>query len=95
MRSTLNQASASGGETSPVPTPFEQNIELGDIASNRSDLLLQTFVAGESEMPLWILPALGGVPRRVGDVFGARRGMVAGRKKDRICERPRVVRLQG
>jgi len=70
MRSTLNQASASGGETSPVPTPFEQNIELGDIAPNRSDLLLQTFVAGESEMPLWILPALGGVPRRVGDVLG-------------------------
>ena len=70
MRSTLNQVSASGGETSSVPTPFEQNIELGDIASNRSDLLLQTFVAGESEMPLWILPALGGVPRRVGDVLG-------------------------
>ena len=70
MRSTLNQASASGGETSRVPTPFEQNIELGDIASNRSDLLLQTFVAGESEMPLWILPALGGVPRRLGDILG-------------------------
>src|SRR6266446_4399371 len=64
MRSTLNQASTSGGETSTVPTPFEQNVEVGDIASNRSDLLLQTFVAGESEMPLWILPALGGVPRR-------------------------------
>ena len=70
MRSTLNQASASGGETSAVPSPFEQNVEVGDIASNRSDLLLQTFVAGESEMPLWILPALGGVPRRVGDVLG-------------------------
>jgi Tol biopolymer transport system component/DNA-binding winged helix-turn-helix (wHTH) protein len=70
MRSTLNQASASGGETSPVPAPFEQNIELGDIASSRSDLLLQTFSAGESEMPIWILPALGGVPRRVGDVSG-------------------------
>ena len=70
MRSTLDQVSASGGENSPVPTPFEQNIELGDIASDRSDLLLQTFVAGEAEMPLWILPALGGVPRRVGDVLG-------------------------
>jgi Tol biopolymer transport system component/DNA-binding winged helix-turn-helix (wHTH) protein len=69
-RSTLNQASSSGGETSPVPTSFEQNIELGDISSNRSELLLQTFVAGESDMPLWILPALGGVPRRVGDVVG-------------------------
>jgi Tol biopolymer transport system component len=32
--------------------------------------LLQTFVAGETEMPLWILPALGGVPRRLGDVLG-------------------------
>jgi Tol biopolymer transport system component/DNA-binding winged helix-turn-helix (wHTH) protein len=70
VRSTLNQASASGGETSPVPTPFEQNIELGDIASNRSDLLLQSFVAGESEMPFWTLPALGGAPRRLGEVLG-------------------------
>jgi Tol biopolymer transport system component/DNA-binding winged helix-turn-helix (wHTH) protein len=69
MRSTLNQASASGGDTSLVPTSFEQNIELGDISPNRSELLLQTFVAGEPEMPLWILP-LGGVPRRVGDVSG-------------------------
>ena len=70
MRSTLKQVSASGGETSPLPTPFEQNIELGDITSNRSDLLLHTFVAGDSEMPLWILSALGGSPRRVGDVLG-------------------------
>ena len=60
----------SGGETSPVPAPFEQNIELGDIASNRFDLLLQTFVVGESEMPLRILPAHGGVPRRLGDLVG-------------------------
>ena len=69
MRSTLSQASASGGDTSVVPTSFEQNIELVDISPNRSELLLQTFVAGESEMPLWILP-LGGVPRRVSDVSG-------------------------
>ncbi len=68
-RLTLNQASASGGDTSSVATTLEQNVELGDISPNRSDLLLQTFVAGESEMPLWILP-LGGVPRRVGDVLG-------------------------
>jgi Tol biopolymer transport system component/DNA-binding winged helix-turn-helix (wHTH) protein len=70
MRSTLNQVSASGGETSPVSTPFEQNIELGDVAPNHSDLLLHTFVAGDAEMPLWILPALGGAPRRLGEVRG-------------------------
>ena len=68
-RYTLNQVLASGGETSPVPTPFQQNIELGDISRTRSEVLLHTFVAGESEMPLWILP-LGGVPRRMGDVLG-------------------------
>src|SRR5262249_6646111 len=35
-----------------------------------SELLLQTFVAGDAEMPLWILPALGGAPRRLGEVRG-------------------------
>jgi Tol biopolymer transport system component/DNA-binding winged helix-turn-helix (wHTH) protein len=70
MRSTLNQVSASGGETSPVSAPFEQNIELGDVAPNHSDLLLQTFVAGDAEMPVWILPALGGAPRRLSEVRG-------------------------
>jgi len=70
MRITLNQAPTSGGETSPVPAPFEQNIEVSGIAANRSDLLLQTFAAGESEMPLWILPALGGAARRMGDALG-------------------------
>jgi hypothetical protein len=94
MRSTLNQASVSGGETSPVPTPFEQNVEVGDIASNRSDLLLQTFVAGESEMPLWILPALGGVPRRLGDVLGRDAAWSPDGQRIGIRERARVVRLQ-
>jgi len=70
MRSTLNQVSASGGETSPVSTPLDQNIELGDITPSHSALLLQTFDAGELEMPLWILPALGGAPRRLGAVRG-------------------------
>ena len=70
MRSTLNQVSASGGETSPVSTALDQNIELGDITPNHSALLLQTFDAAELEMPLWILPALGGAPRRLGAVRG-------------------------
>jgi Tol biopolymer transport system component/DNA-binding winged helix-turn-helix (wHTH) protein len=68
-RLTLTQASVSGGDTSIVPTPLEQNIELSDISSDHSELLLHTFVAGELEMPAWILP-LGGSPQRVGDVIG-------------------------
>jgi Tol biopolymer transport system component/DNA-binding winged helix-turn-helix (wHTH) protein len=69
-RSALQQVSASGGETSPVPTPFEENIELADISPNRSDFLVHTFAAAESEMRLWILPVLGGAPHRLGDVVG-------------------------
>jgi Transcriptional regulatory protein, C terminal len=95
MRSTLNQASTSGGETSPVPARFEQNIELSDIASNRSDLLLQTFVAGEiGNASVDSAGARRSTPSP-GGRDGARRGMVAERRKDRIRERPRVVRLQG
>ncbi len=70
MRSTLEQVSVSGGATSSVVTPIDENIELSNIAPNRSDLLLQTFVGGESEMRLWTLPVLGGGFRRVGDVLG-------------------------
>jgi Tol biopolymer transport system component/DNA-binding winged helix-turn-helix (wHTH) protein len=69
-RSALHQVSASGGETSPMATPFAENIELADISPNRSSLLVHTFFAGESEMPLWIVPVLGGAPRRLGDVVG-------------------------
>ena len=69
-RMTLVQVSTPGGETAPVPTPFEgQALGLMDVSPNGSELLLGSRVATETEVPLWILPALGGSPRRAGDAL--------------------------
>jgi serine/threonine protein kinase len=64
----LAQVSASGGETVLVPTPF-QGIELFDISPNRSELLVMSYSRSENEHPLWVLPVLGGAPRRLGEVL--------------------------
>ena len=95
MRSTLNQASASGGETSPVPSPSPSNRTLNWPISLRIGL---TCCSKPS------LPAnrkcLSGFCRRSAEYIvawvtgGARRSMVAERTKDRIRERPRVVPVQ-
>jgi Tol biopolymer transport system component/tRNA A-37 threonylcarbamoyl transferase component Bud32 len=61
------QVSASGGETVPIPTPF-QNICLDNISPDKSELLVGTFTGTELEQPLWAVPVLGGSPRRLGNV---------------------------
>jgi len=61
------QVSASGGETVPIPTPF-QNICLDNISPDKSELLMGTFTGSELEQPLWALPVLGGSSRRLGSV---------------------------
>jgi Tol biopolymer transport system component len=61
------QVSASGGETVPIPTPF-QNVALDNISPDKSELLIGTFTGVELEQPLWALPVLGGSPRRLGNV---------------------------
>ena len=61
------QVSASGGETVPIPTPF-QNVALDNISPDKSELLIGTFTGSELEQPLWALPVLGGSPRRLGNV---------------------------
>ena len=40
-----------------------------DVSPDGSELLVGTRAAFETEVPLWILPVLGGSPRRVGDVL--------------------------
>ncbi len=64
----LAQVSASGGETAPVPTPF-QNTSLADISPNRSELLIVSSLGLETERPLWALPVPAGPPRRLDDVL--------------------------
>ena len=61
------QVSASGGETVPIPTPF-QNVALDNISPDKSELLIGTFTGNEMDQPLWALPVLGGSPRRLGNV---------------------------
>jgi len=62
------QVSASGGETVPISTPF-QNVALDNISPDKSQLLIGTFTGIEMEQPLWALPVLGGSPRRLGNVY--------------------------
>ncbi len=64
----LAQVSITGGEAAFISTPF-RNTLLQDIAPNKAELLVLSREAEELDMPLWVLPALGGAPRRLGDVL--------------------------
>jgi Tol biopolymer transport system component/DNA-binding winged helix-turn-helix (wHTH) protein len=61
----LGQVSAAGGETVPIPSPLG-NTPLLDIAPNRNELLAMQ-IEGCDTGWLWILPLLGGAPRRLTD----------------------------
>src|SRR5712692_4337455 len=66
--SVLAQVSITGGETALIPTPFQNAFPL-DISPTGSELLVGSKVGTETVHPLWVLPALGGSPRRLGDVL--------------------------
>jgi Tol biopolymer transport system component/predicted Ser/Thr protein kinase len=57
------QVSAGGGDTVPMPIPFS-NIALDNISPDKSELLVSSFTGGEVIQPMWIMPVLGGSPRR-------------------------------
>jgi DNA-binding winged helix-turn-helix (wHTH) protein len=67
---TLAQVSSAGGEVLPVPAPSE-NVLILDISSDGSELLVRNLVGGEVEGPIWVVPLLGGAPRRLGAVVGS------------------------
>jgi Tol biopolymer transport system component/predicted Ser/Thr protein kinase len=65
----LYQTPATGGDTVVIPTPF--STLLSDISPRRSELLLEDYEPAKgNEWPLWILPVVGGSPRRLGDLLG-------------------------
>jgi len=65
----LAQVSVTGGEPVLIPTPFQNAFPL-DISPTGSELLVASSAnIGDPEYPLWILPVLGGSPRRFGDVI--------------------------
>jgi serine/threonine protein kinase/Tol biopolymer transport system component len=64
---TIAQVSASGGETAPVASHFD-DIQLADISPNGSELLIGQFNL-PSDVPIYVLPLPAGMPRRVGDIL--------------------------
>ncbi len=64
---TLMQVSALGGDPIHLTNPVSRPV-LFDISPDRSQLLVGSYTG--TEMPLWIVPALGGSPRRVGGLLG-------------------------
>jgi serine/threonine protein kinase len=63
----IAQVSVSGGETSPIPTPFA-NAVLLNISPDHTKLLVYSFVGTEANVPLWSLPLPSGAPRHLADV---------------------------
>ncbi len=69
----LAQVSVTGGETVPFPMPSNSPVgtygtSLLGISPDQSELLASTFWGSETGR-LWALPALGGSPRRLGDLL--------------------------
>ena len=62
----IGQVSVTGGDSALVRTPFS-NVAVTGISPSGSDLLVYTWVANENVTPLWVVPVLGGSPRRVGE----------------------------
>ena len=70
-RYTLAQTSVGGGEVVAIPTPFKKALLLNG-SPDGSRLLVRDMGAAEGgalEGPLWMLPAAGGSPIRLGDVL--------------------------
>lgn len=64
-RFVIAQVSAAGGDTVVVPTPFK-NAFLYDISPNHAELLVLSLAPSDEASGLWILPVVGGAPRRLG-----------------------------
>jgi serine/threonine protein kinase len=63
------QVSVSGGEPASVSTPFKENTWLYNVSSDGSEFLLANSWPLD-DGPLWIMPAVGGSVRRLGDAKG-------------------------
>jgi len=68
-RWALAQAPVGGGEVVHIATPFKNSLLL-HVSPDGSRLLVRDFLITEKEGPLWVMPASGGAPRRLGDVIG-------------------------
>jgi serine/threonine protein kinase/Tol biopolymer transport system component len=66
---TVAEVSASGGETAPISSHFD-DVQLADISPNGSELLIGVSDFDlTSDVPIYIVPLPAGLPRRVGNIF--------------------------
>lgn len=63
----LMTTSVHGGSVERISSPFE-NTTIFDLSPDRTQLLIGPFTHEDEQIPLWIWPAHGGVPHRLGDV---------------------------
>lgn len=63
------EVSASGGETAPLASHFD-DIGLADLSPNGAELLLMGRPEATVETSIYALPLPAGLPRRVGDILG-------------------------
>jgi eukaryotic-like serine/threonine-protein kinase len=63
----IGQVSVSGGDTSIVPTAFTNAAPLS-ISPSGADLLIYTWNSDEIDVPLWVVPVLGGSARRLDSI---------------------------
>jgi len=68
-RWSLAQVSVEGGTPLPLPVDLP-NPDILDISPDRSSLLVSSGASLAPDQPLWIVPTVGGPPRRVGDALG-------------------------
>jgi serine/threonine protein kinase/Tol biopolymer transport system component len=69
-RYIIGQLSSTGGETVPLTLPFP-NVSLNNISPDKSQLMVGSFSGFETEQPMWLVPVLGGSPRRFVQQFGS------------------------
>jgi len=64
----LSQMPASGGAVQPFPTPLP-NAKILAISPNASEFLLASFTERGRSLAVWLMPSVGGIPRRLGDIM--------------------------
>ena len=63
----LMQVPATGGDAVPFSETY-RNMRVVSVSPDRSQFLAFTFAARVPDLPLWIVPIVGGPPRRVGNI---------------------------
>lgn len=63
------EVSTTGGESQAFPRPPQfPNLKVFGISPDGSQLLVAPFTSRTGNLPVWVMPLVGGAPRRIGDL---------------------------